>query len=272
RGIDVDPEKTRAINSLVPPRNSKELKSFMGRLSYIRRFIPGLAATMSVFTPLLKKGKPYEWSRKCQEAYEQVQQIITRLPTMRAPIPGIPLKLYLAATNTAVGALLAQDDHSGEESPIYYVSRQLRGAEAKYPKTELLCLALVYAAQRLRHYFLAHQLQLIVKPDLAIKGQAVIDMLALFPEVEGSAISQEIPGELPEMVAVATEIEPWTLYFDGSSTMKGGGAGVVLINPEGQATALSFKLNFPCTNNTAEYEAFIMGMSTAREMGVEKIK
>ncbi|CAL9011506.1 unnamed protein product [Prunus brigantina] len=74
------------------------------------------------------------------------------------------------------------------------------------------------------------------------------------------------------MVAIATEEEPWTLYFDGSSTLKGGGAGVVLVNPEGQAMTLSFKLNFPCTNNTVVYEAFIMGMSTAREMGVEKIK
>ncbi|CAL8168376.1 unnamed protein product [Prunus armeniaca] len=65
RGIDVDPEKTKAINSLAPPRNPKELKSFMGRLSYIRRFIPDLATTMSVFTPLLKKGKPYKWSKEC---------------------------------------------------------------------------------------------------------------------------------------------------------------------------------------------------------------
>ncbi|BFG30469.1 hypothetical protein CerSpe_167430 [Prunus speciosa] len=216
----------------------------------------------------------------------------------------LPLKLYLAVTNAAVGALLAQDGHDGDEGPIYYVSRQLRGAEKRYPKTELLCLALVYAAQRLRHYFLAHKLQLMVKSDpirylltrpvlsghlarwllqlsefditcttpKAIKGQAVIDMLALFPEEEESTLSEEVLGELPEVVAVVTEEEPWTIYFDGSSTSKGGGAGVVLINPEGQATALSFKLNFPCTNNAAEYEAFIMGMSTAREMGVEKIK
>ncbi|CAL2265375.1 unnamed protein product [Prunus armeniaca] len=97
-------------------------------------------------------------------------------------------------------------------------------------------------------------------------------MLALFPEVEESTISKEVMGELPEMVAVVTEAEPWTLYFDESSTSKGAGAGVVLINPEGQATTLSFKLNFSCTNNTAEYEAFIMGMSTARERGVERIK
>ncbi|KAI5350543.1 hypothetical protein L3X38_003434 [Prunus dulcis] len=257
---------------------------------------------MSVFTPLLKKGKPYEWSKEYQEAYQQVQQIIPKLPSMRTPISRLPLKLYLAATNTAVGALLAQDDHGGEESPIYYVSRQLRGSGT--PRTELLCLALVYAAHRLRHYFLAHKLQLIVRSDpvgylltrlvlsrclarwllqlsefditcitsKAIKGQAVIDMLALFPEVEESMLSKEVLGELPKIVAIVTKEEPWTLYFDGSSTSKGGGAGVVLVNRDGQAATLSFKLNFPCTNKTAEYEAFIMGMSTAREMGVERIK
>ncbi|CAL2256586.1 unnamed protein product [Prunus armeniaca] len=70
---------------------------------------------MSIFTPSLKKGKPYKWSKECQEAYQRVQQIITKLPTMRAPILGLPLKLYLAATNTAVGALLAQDNNNGNE-------------------------------------------------------------------------------------------------------------------------------------------------------------
>ncbi|XP_008237342.1 PREDICTED: uncharacterized protein LOC103336085 [Prunus mume] len=174
----------------------------------------------------------------------------------------------------------------------------------RYPKTELLCLAFVYAAQRLRHYFLAHKLQLIVKSDpvryfltrlvlsgcltrwllqlsefditcitpRAIKGQAVINMLALFPKVEESTLSKEFLGELLGMVSIATENEPQTLYFDGSYTLNGGGAGVILNYPKGQATTFLFKLNFPCKNNVAEYEAFIMGLSMAKEMGVEKIK
>ncbi|CAL2240077.1 unnamed protein product [Prunus armeniaca] len=266
----------------VPAVRVKDEPKEMCIQSLIRQVsgLSGLAAMVSVFTHLLKKGKPYIWSQECQESYRRVQQLITKLPTMRAPIPGLPLKLYLATTNTAVGALLAQDGHDGEESTIYYVSRQLREAEARYPKTELLCLALVYVAQRLRHYFLAHKLQLIVRSDRvrylltrpvlsgrlarwllqlsefditcatpkAMKGQAVIDMLALFPEIKESTLSEEVLGKLLEMVATVIEEEPWTLYFDGSSTSKGGGAGVVLINPDGQATALSFKLDFPYTN------------------------
>ncbi|KAI5336031.1 hypothetical protein L3X38_026165 [Prunus dulcis] len=77
---------------------------------------------------------------------------------------------------------------------------------------------------------------------------------------------------MPEVVVAATEEEPWTLYFDGSSTTNGGGAGIVLINPERQAMAFSFKLDFPCTNNVAEYEAFVIGLSTTKKMGVERMK
>ena len=59
RGIDVDPSKAQAIATMKPPTTVKELKSFLGKLLYIRRFIPGLAAFTTAFTPLLKKGRAY---------------------------------------------------------------------------------------------------------------------------------------------------------------------------------------------------------------------
>ncbi|KAK9932280.1 hypothetical protein M0R45_019525 [Rubus argutus] len=110
----------------------------------------------------------------------------------------------------------------------------------------------------------------------AIKGQAVIDMLALFPGNEEASLMQDIPGGLQEMVGMLIDNEleskkPWTLFFDGSATSNGGGAGVVLTDPTGNTKAISFKLRFPCTNNIAEYEAFVIGMSTAIEMGVKRI-
>ena len=43
RGIDVDPTKATAIATIRPLAMVKELKSFLGKVSYIRRFIPRLA-------------------------------------------------------------------------------------------------------------------------------------------------------------------------------------------------------------------------------------
>ena len=59
RGIDVDPSKVQAITTMKPLVTLTHLKSFLGKLSYIRRFILGLAALTAAFAPLLKKGKPF---------------------------------------------------------------------------------------------------------------------------------------------------------------------------------------------------------------------
>ena len=61
RGIDIDPAKAMAIVTTKPPAMVKELKSFLGKVSYIRRFIPGLASISSAFTKLLRKGQSFEW-------------------------------------------------------------------------------------------------------------------------------------------------------------------------------------------------------------------
>ena len=126
----------------MPPLNAKKLKSLMGKPSYIQCFIPGLAAIIRAFAQLLRKWKKFVWTKEYEETYQRVQQLVTNLPTIKASVPSIPLKLYLAATSTIVRALLAQDSSVGEEALIYYVSRQLRSAETRYEKTELICLAL----------------------------------------------------------------------------------------------------------------------------------
>ena len=56
RGIDVDPAKATAIATMRPPDTVKELKSFLGKVSYIWRFIPELASITFTFTKLLRKG------------------------------------------------------------------------------------------------------------------------------------------------------------------------------------------------------------------------
>ena len=94
RGIDVELVKASTIATMKALTSHKELKSFLGRLSYIRRFILGLAAVTAVFTPLMKKWIPFVWSTTCQQTFEKIQVIMTKLPTVCAPVVGRPLRLY----------------------------------------------------------------------------------------------------------------------------------------------------------------------------------
>lgn len=83
---------------------------------------------------------------------------------MVSPTKGLPLTSYLTSTNKSIGALLAQEIE-GTERPVYYLSRLLQGAESNYSPIKQHCLALIFAAQKLRHYFLAHPLQLVTKSN-----------------------------------------------------------------------------------------------------------
>jgi hypothetical protein len=59
----------------------------------------------------------------------------------------------------------------------------------------------------------------------------------------------------------------WTLEFDGSHSGLGAGAGVVLTAPSGEVFYRSYRLEFNCTNNVAEYEALILGLNLAIDKG-----
>jgi len=76
--------KVIAIATMKPLSIVKELKSFLGKVSYIRRFIPGLALITSAFVKLLKKWHRFEWGGKQLKAFQKLQQIMTNLPMVQA--------------------------------------------------------------------------------------------------------------------------------------------------------------------------------------------
>ena len=146
RGIDVDLAKATPIATMKPPATVKELKSFLGKVLYIWRFILGLASITSAFGKLLKTGQSFKWGEAQQTAFKRLQLIMMNLPIVQAPIHKKPLLLYLATNPYAIGALIAQEDGGGTEQPVYYISCALKDTETHYPRAERACLAIVYAS------------------------------------------------------------------------------------------------------------------------------
>ena len=56
RGVNIDLAKVIAIATMRKPTTVRELKSFLGRVSYNRRFVPGWASVTSSLSKLLEKG------------------------------------------------------------------------------------------------------------------------------------------------------------------------------------------------------------------------
>jgi ribonuclease HI len=64
----------------------------------------------------------------------------------------------------------------------------------------------------------------------------------------------------------------WTLYFDGSKSQEGSGAGCILIDPKGKRHFLFCRLEFESTNNIVEYEAIVQGLKKALDLNVIELK
>jgi ribonuclease HI len=63
----------------------------------------------------------------------------------------------------------------------------------------------------------------------------------------------------------------WSLYFDGSKSKEGAGAGCIIIDPAGNKTLMACRLEFECTNNTVEYEALLHGLRKALDMNIQNL-
>lgn len=84
----------------------------------------------------MKKGVFFVWDDACQKAFEEIKLYLSHLPVLVAPVSWKPFLIYVCAMEHSLGGLLAQDNDEGHEHAIYYLSRNLAGAEHRYPMIE----------------------------------------------------------------------------------------------------------------------------------------
>ena len=82
-------------------------------------------------------------------------------PLLSPPVIREELFLYLAVTSHAVSSALIRNEGKVQK-PVYYTSRALRGAEGRYPLIEKLAFAFITASRKLRHYFQAHVINVMI--------------------------------------------------------------------------------------------------------------
>ncbi|XP_075665775.1 uncharacterized protein LOC142635518 [Castanea sativa] len=268
---------------MTPPKNMKEVQSLNGRVAALSRFVSKVAERCLPFFRTLKKS--FEWTAECQQAFEDLKVYLSSPSLLSPSQPGEELFLYLAVSPAAVSAALVREDNKVQR-PVYYASKALHGAEERYPPMEKLAFTLVMAARKLKPYFQAHTIVILTDKPLrramgspaaagrmalwsielsefdiqyrlriAIKGQAVADFIAEFTSVEGEEAKN------PQ----------WSIFTDGSSNKKAGGVGVVLKSPIGDEIECMVRLDFPTTNNEAEYEALIAGLDLAQVVEVANV-
>jgi ribonuclease HI len=248
---------------------------------------------------LLKKVDKFQWTTEAQEALEALKKFLTTPPVLKPPHRATPsqsvedLLLYISCTTHVVStALVVERVEEGHaypvQHPVYFISEVLGPLKIRYPQVQKLLYAVLQTARKLRHYFDDHKVIVVTgfpigdilhnkeaigriakwacklgahdiefQPRMAIKTQAMVDFVSEWTE------HQVLDN--PEVTEV------WRMYFDGSLKLQGAGAGILFIAPGGEQLKYALQLLFPASNNAAEYETLVHGLSITASLDIKKL-
>lgn len=131
-GIKIDPKRIEAILKINHPRNIKELQSFIGRINFLRRFIPNLVELLKNITNMIKRDSEIIWNIEARKSFDQVKQALTKARIVISLDFTKDFIIFSFTSEHTVVAILLQKNDQGFEQPITFFSKALRDASLKY--------------------------------------------------------------------------------------------------------------------------------------------
>lgn len=152
QGVKTDSNKISKILDWPAPINQKELRSWMGMVTYYSKYLPHMASTATPLNKLLKKNVKFSWTPECEQAFATIEQQLVSPPILgTANVEKGPFTLTCDASLTGLGAVLSQEQ-DGEDVTIAYWSKTLNAAQRNYCATHRELLAVVDAIKAFNHY------------------------------------------------------------------------------------------------------------------------
>jgi hypothetical protein len=109
KGIAVDPSKVKDILEWKSPTSVHQVRSFLGLAGYYRMFILDFSKIVQPITELLKNDVKFDWSPKCNEAFEQLKVLLTTAPVLAQQDIEKPFDVYCDASDNGLGCVLMQE-------------------------------------------------------------------------------------------------------------------------------------------------------------------
>ena len=159
-GVEVDPEKVRAVEKMKEPSSLKDVRAFLGLVGYYRKFIPGFGKTAEPLYRLLNKSNKFECSTESTSAVAELKKKLLEAPVLGYPNERDRYTLTTDASLTGIGAILTQKQGT-EDRVIAYASKTLSKSQRNYSATKRELFAIVHLTHYFKNYLLGQQFLII---------------------------------------------------------------------------------------------------------------
>lgn len=157
-GVSPDETKVMAVSRFPRPRNTRNIKEFLGLSSYYRRFIPQYSKIARNLSVLLRKDVKFTWGPEQEEAFQTLKEKLTTSPILQYPRFNEEFIVTCDASNYAIAGVLSQMT-DGKDLPVSYTSRVLSKTEEKFSTIEKELLSVVHSISTFRPYLYGRKFQ-----------------------------------------------------------------------------------------------------------------
>ena len=154
QGRRPDPENVAAIQKLTTPKDTSELRTFLGLISYYSVFLPRLYELRAPLNRLLQKDVRWCWTPDCEKAFRDLQKVLTSDLLLTHYDPEFHIKVAADASQNGVGAVILHQFPDGTEKAIMHAARTLTKAERNYSQIEKEALAIIFAVKNFTRWFM----------------------------------------------------------------------------------------------------------------------
>ncbi|EZG54628.1 Gag-pol polyprotein [Gregarina niphandrodes] len=136
------------------PCNVRELRSFLGSVTYLKRHIPQFASRVAGMTDLLKKKTEFVWSEAREEEFQGIKKSVAECVLLAAPADIGEFVLTTDASYRAIGAMPEQRQVRGCV-PIEFGSKKLDECQQRWDTRERELYGVRFFVERWQDYFCA---------------------------------------------------------------------------------------------------------------------
>jgi hypothetical protein len=171
-GMMIEPERTQAISKIPPPHNKKSMQSFLGKINFVRRFVPSFVETVKPLQDMIKKDAEFKWGPKEKVTFEKYQNINNSGSDIDESRLQQYFILYMFSSDVAFAVVLTQKYQDGNEYPITFMSSGLQGVELDYPEVDKQAYVVFKVVKHFRPYLIKSKTKVIV-PYPAVRNLLV---------------------------------------------------------------------------------------------------